>query len=56
MRNYRPTAVVVVPYVAVNIYNYSRPVISVTNNLTGLILSRVGHRDLGIYFGNKPGS
>jgi len=27
----------------------------VTNNLIGLILSRVGYRDLGIYFGNKPG-
>ena len=55
MWNYRPTAVIAVPYVAVNIRNYSRPVVLVTNNLTGLILSRVGRRDLGICFGNKPG-
>jgi len=27
----------------------------VTNNLIGLILSRVGCRDLGIYFGDKLG-
>jgi hypothetical protein len=25
----------------------------VANNLTGLVFSRVGHRDLGMYFGNK---
>jgi len=52
--NYRPIAVVAIPHVAVNIYNYSRLVIAVTNNLIGLILSRVGRRDLGIYFSNKP--
>jgi len=46
--------VVAVPYVTVNIYNYSGPVVTVTNNLTGLIFSRVGRRDLGMYFGNKP--
>ena len=46
---------VVVPYIVVNIYNYSRLVVLVTNNLTGLIFSRVGRRDLGIYFGNKLG-
>jgi len=27
----------------------------VTNNLAGLILSRVGYRDLGICFGDKLG-
>ena len=43
-------AVIVVPHVTVNIYNYSRLVVIVTNNLTGLILSRVGRRDLGIRF------
>jgi len=48
-------AVVIVLYIAVNIYNYSRLVVTVTNNLIGLILSRVGRRDLGIYFSNKPG-
>ena len=50
MWNYRPTAVVTVPHVTVNIHNYSRPVVIVTNNLTGLILSRVGRRDLGMRF------
>ena len=39
----------------VNIYNYSRLVVIVTNNPIGLIFSRVGIRDLGIYFSNKPG-
>ena len=34
----------------VNIYNYSGLVVTVTNNLIGLILSRVGYRDLGIHF------
>ena len=55
MWNYRSIAVVIVPYIAVNIYNYSRPVVAVTNNLTGFIFSRVGRKDLGISFGNKPG-
>ena len=50
MWNYRPTAVIVVLYVMVNIYNYSGLVVTVTNNLIGLILSRVGYRDLGIRF------
>ena len=50
---YKPIAVVAVLYVAVNIYNYSGLVVSVTNNLIGLIFSRVGRRDLGMYFGNK---
>jgi hypothetical protein len=27
----------------------------VTNNLAGFIFSRVGYRDLGIYFSNKLG-
>ena len=39
----------------VNIYNYFKPIVTVTNNLIGLIFSRVGYRDLGIYFGNKLG-
>ena len=53
MWNYRPTAVVAVPHVTVNIRNYSGPVVIVTNNLTGLILSRVGRRDLGIRFSDQ---
>jgi hypothetical protein len=46
-------AVVAVPYITVNIHNHPRPVVTVTDNLTSLILSRVGCRDLGIYFSNK---
>ena len=46
-------AVVIVPYIAVNIYNHFGLVVLVTNNFTGFILSRVGRRDLGIYFGDK---
>ena len=53
MWNYRLIAVVVVPYIAVNVCNHFRPIITVTNNFTGLILSRVGCRDLSIYFSNK---
>jgi hypothetical protein len=53
LRNYRPIAVIIVPYVIVNIYNYSGLVVTFTNNLIGLIFFRVGHRDLGIYFGDK---
>jgi hypothetical protein len=49
------SAVIAVPYIIVNIYNYFRLVVAVTNNLTGLILFRVGYRDLGICFSNKPG-
>jgi hypothetical protein len=48
--------VVAVPHVTVNIHNYSGPVVTVTNNLVGLILSRVGRRDLGMRFGDKLGS
>jgi hypothetical protein len=51
--NYRLTAVVAVLYITVNIHNHPRPVVTVTDNLTGLILSRVGCGDLGIYFSNK---
>ena len=50
MWNYRPIAVVTVPYITVNIYNYFGPVVTVTNNLVGLILSRVGYKDLGMRF------
>jgi hypothetical protein len=39
----------------VNIHNYSGLVVIVTNNLIGLILSRVGRRDLGMRFGDKLG-
>ena len=52
MWNRRPIVVVAVPHITVNIYNYSGPVVIVTNNLIGLILSRVGRRDLGICFGD----
>ena len=48
-------AVIIVPYIAVNIHNYSGPVVLVTNNFMGLILFGVGHRDLDISFGNKLG-
>ena len=53
--NYRPIAVTAVPYIIVNIYNYSGLVVTVTNNPIGLIFSRVGLRDLDIYFSNKTG-
>jgi len=46
-------AVVIVLYIAVNIYNHSGLVVAVANNPMSLIFSRVGCRDLGIYFGNK---
>jgi hypothetical protein len=51
--DYRPIVVIAVPYIIINIYNYSRLVITVTNNYTGLILSRIGYRDLDICFSNK---
>jgi len=34
--------VVIVPYIAVNVYNYFRLIIAVSNNLAGFILSKVG--------------
>ena len=46
-------AVVAVLYITVNVRSHSKLVITVTNNLTGLILSRVGYGDLGICFSNK---
>jgi len=51
--NYKPTAVIVVLYIAVNIYNHSGLVVAVANNSTGLIFFRVGRRDLSICFSNK---
>jgi hypothetical protein len=51
--NCRLTAVIAVLYIIVNIHNYPRPVVMVTDNLMGLILFRVGCRDLSIYFSNK---
>ena len=53
MWNYKPIAAIAVLYILINIYNYSRLVITVTNNLIGLVLFRVGCRDLSIYFSNK---
>jgi hypothetical protein len=53
--DYRSIVAIAVLYITVNIYNYSGLVVAVTNNLTGLIFSRVGYRDLGISFGNKLG-
>jgi hypothetical protein len=53
LRDYRSIAAIVVPYITVNIYNYSGLVVTVTNNLISLILSRVGHRDLGICFSDN---
>ena len=53
--DYLTLIVITVPYIAVNIYNYSKLVVLVTNNLIGLVFSGVGRRDLGIYFGNKLG-
>jgi hypothetical protein len=47
-------AVIIVPYVAINVYNYSRLVVTVANNLIGLIFPGVGRRDLGICLSNKP--
>jgi len=52
--NCGPIVVIAVPYIAVNIYNYFGLVVAVANNPIGLIFSRVGRKDLGIYFGNKP--
>ena len=54
MWNYRPIIVITVLYIAVNIYNYFRPVVLVTNNFIGFFF-RVGRRNLNIYFGNKLG-
>jgi hypothetical protein len=51
--NYRLIVVVAVPYIMVNVHNHTRLVVIVTNNFTGLILSKVGCGDLGIYFSNK---
>ena len=55
MWNYKPIAVIAVLYIMVNIYNYFRLVVIVTNNPIGLIFSRVGYKNLGIYFSNKLG-
>jgi hypothetical protein len=44
---------IAVPYITVNIYDYSGLVITVTDNLVGLIIFKVGCRDLGICFSNK---
>jgi len=51
--NYGPIVVIVVLYIAVNIYNYFGLVVAVANNPIGLIFFRVGRRDLGMCFGNK---
>ena len=54
MWNYRPTAVVAVLYIAVNIYNHSGLVVAVANDSAGFIFSRVSRKDLSICFSNKP--
>jgi hypothetical protein len=46
-------AVIAVLYITVNIHNYSRLIVMVTDNLMGFILFKVGYGDLGIYFSNK---
>jgi hypothetical protein len=46
-------AVVAVLYITVNIHNHPKLVVTVTNNLVGLILFKVDCRDLSIYFSNK---
>ena len=46
-------AAVIVLYITVKIYDYFRPVVIVTNNFAGLVFSKVGCKDLGIYFSNK---
>jgi hypothetical protein len=46
-------AVVAVLYITVNVCNHPRPVVMVTDNLMGLILSKVRCGDLGMYFSNK---
>ena len=53
MWNYRLIVTVAVLYIIVNIHNHPRPIITVTNNLAGLILFKIGCRDLSIYFSNK---
>ena len=46
-------AVITVLYIIVNVYNHPKLVVMVTNNFAGLILSKIGCGDLGIYFSNK---
>ena len=46
-------AAVAVLYIAVNVRNYFRPIITVTDNFMDLILFKIGYRDLSIYFSNK---
>ena len=46
-------AAIIVLYIAGNIHNHPRLIIMVTDNFAGLILSRVGCKDLSIYFSNK---
>ena len=53
MWNYKLIAVIAVLYITVNVRNHFRPVVTITDNFVGLILSKVGYRDLGIYFSNK---
>ena len=53
MWNYKLTAVIAVLYIIVNIYNYFRLIIIITDNFIGFILFKVGYKDLNIYFSNK---
>ena len=45
--------VIAVLYIVINIHNYSELVVAVANNPTGLVLSGVDYRDLGMCFSNK---
>jgi len=51
--NYRPIAIIIVLYIAINIHNHSRLVVTVADNLIGLIFFRVGRRDLGMCFSDN---
>ena len=46
-------AVIAVLYITVNVHNHPRLGVMVINNFAGLILSKVGCKDLGMYFSNK---
>jgi len=48
-------AIIIVLYIAINIYNYSRLVVTVANNFIGLIFSGIDYRDLSICFSDKLG-
>ena len=47
-------AVITVLYIVVNIFNCFKLVVTAVNYLVSLIFSKVGCKDLGIYFSTKP--